>query len=1114
MPCQSNMYKATVMAAVLLPLAYYIALSVVIGLDKLWIPFGLSIAVTFTGLLYLVSTTLFVILEDNIRSRILSRQRDALRVYTSRHAAADAARCGAAQQPPAAEHDHLDESLSSITCTEDQHPRQEEVEDADHTLSSIDMSRSSLPQHRAGTQLSATPNPLVPLNAATSNTINKYHVAPRAHPGGNRLMDVAVKPEDDGPAFGSASVSSSTEAQAGAGGVAGGFGGRAVARNNVGAAAHPPARDAWHSVTSLLSDGNDDAGNGAAASAAAARAPHSSRGSGAAVAPMSTQSPRPDERALHRNRRATVVSALISIEAEELDGGLGRFTFGPLLSARIVFTVLHTLTLWAASFVIAYYTNVLMTVLPVFCCPVLWQSLSSIATVLDGARARKAKRALRETGDASDLAMLPLTPRAGASPSSCSCLRVARALTHWAVLAAVCIISLLLYVAAMTLPLVREDELRYEEHKNFMEHLSGTATGPRRVSKAVLAVSYLIPIPMAIFLFVAILGEFVLRRGAGGPTHNHLVCGGATTEGTRAKSRSPKKSAPTPFGHSSDSQEGVEEDDVTHISAQWRDLRESLAAFPNRGVTDSCSSTDSALSSIIRSSATLVQSHWIQSLNQSFATQKSDQSWMSSMRPVRQQSASAVGSQNLHVAPQLKTVTMLHISFRDIFGSDDEDGAADGALQGGGKGRAGGLATAAAGAGPSGHTAARNRQQIMAAKFDALMQAVEDARGTGGGGAAYGLSAGKDRRSRAAKPIARRGKPIDEALRADSDAYVLTAFNDAVVLVWGLLPFSSDPVTLAVCKAQQIFACFRKNPKPYIFYQNGRGGRKSDLSAAVVYAPHSLVGMVGNAGADATSPNFRSVHFFNPDQHAIGAALLERGFQLHREFHEQFGLSAGATDAGRPGGQQKGSRVTDSSLSAVSFSTRDFVAGAGSAYYQGILLDSRAVHAAASHVLARPCGVVAEETVAHHAGRSFFPSRLPAHAAGTVATAPGADAAKKKKFTVMYDFVSFINEKEEEWHLVVQRNEKLSYHFRFLVDATQNLQQNNVGGAVSTLVTGIQEDRRKNADAEQEDESIIVAKMFLEDINYIEAQRTKATEERAAAAAAAANGEDALDAEL
>ncbi|CAD2217847.1 hypothetical protein, conserved [Angomonas deanei] len=302
-------------------------------------------------------------------------------------------------------------------------------------------------------------------------------------------------------------------------------------------------------------------------------------------------------------------------------------------------------------------------------------------------------------------------------------------------------------------------------------------------------------------------------------------------------------------------------------------------------------------------------------------------------------------------APQLKTVTMLYVAFRDV--SDGEVTSRP-------------------------EQNARSIQQQTATTIESLIEALEDTSNTGG---------------------------------PDSNAYILTAHEDAICLVWGLVPFSSDPVCLAVEKARRIFAAFYNRPKPPSSGQH-------ELVAAVVYAPQSLIGLIGTG-------SFRSIHFYNPSQHLCGSHLLDRGFTLHQ------------------------------CLPSTSTSEEN--------EFHGIMLDSRAAHSSANNILCRPCGVLKEGESANARKRNPMQRAL------------------MTKYTCMYDFRSMLNAKEEEWHLVVQRQEELGNKFCFLTEASQQLMQNNAAAAQSVLKTTLE-------GAKTVDDNIKIAELMLEDIKEVSAK--------------------------
>ncbi|KAG5469281.1 hypothetical protein LSCM1_02496 [Leishmania martiniquensis] len=325
--------------------------------------------------------------------------------------------------------------------------------------------------------------------------------------------------------------------------------------------------------------------------------------------------------------------------------------------------------------------------------------------------------------------------------------------------------------------------------------------------------------------------------------------------------------------------------------------------------------------------------------------------------------------------PQLKTVTMLYVAYRDIFGEDNAVTSAPIASDE-----------------KRGIAANRKKQQTVSANFEALMEALEDARERG---------------------------------NADANAYMLTAYEDAICLVWGLIPFSSEPVLLAIEKARQIMEAFRSRPRPPPSF----GSAQQELVAAVVSAPHSLVGLIG-------SGSNRGIHFFNASQHVLGAQILRRGLAMYRRLPS---LQASHDE------QEK--------------------------LFHCILLDGRSWTSTASHVLARPCCLHCYKEPGASV-KQPNQSLLPRDSS----TKPAS-----RQFFVIYDFLEVVQAKEEEWHLVVQRQEHLGLKYCFLSEAVQLLHQGNVNGARQVLEGAVH-----STSSPDDADNITLALMMLEDLNRAE----------------------------
>ncbi|GET91759.1 hypothetical protein, unknown function [Leishmania tarentolae] len=323
--------------------------------------------------------------------------------------------------------------------------------------------------------------------------------------------------------------------------------------------------------------------------------------------------------------------------------------------------------------------------------------------------------------------------------------------------------------------------------------------------------------------------------------------------------------------------------------------------------------------------------------------------------------------------PQLKTVTMLYVAYRDIYADDPEaETSAFTAFN-----LKGGMA------------ATRNKQRTVSANFEAVMEALEDTRAHDS---------------------------------ADANSYVLTAYEDSICLVWGLIPFSSEPVLLAVEKARKIIEAFKNRPKP----PSGHSNARQELVAAVVSAPHSLVGLVGSGSC-------RGIHFFNPHQHELGAQMLRRGLAMHRCLPS---LQASLNEPENP--------------------------------FHCILLDDRSWNSTASHILARPCGIIRIDGSSADAKRPMQGS-LPLNV---------SSKSTHLQFLIFYNFMEKLQAIEEEWHLVVQRQEHLGSKFSFLSEAVQLLHQGDQSSAQQVLKGAVQ-----GITSSSDADNITIAQMLLEDLS-------------------------------
>ncbi|RNF24671.1 uncharacterized protein Tco025E_02430 [Trypanosoma conorhini] len=280
--------------------------------------------------------------------------------------------------------------------------------------------------------------------------------------------------------------------------------------------------------------------------------------------------------------------------------------------------------------------------------------------------------------------------------------------------------------------------------------------------------------------------------------------------------------------------------------------------------------------------------------------------------------ASAV-SARIGTHPQLKSLTLLYVAFRDV------NIASTGVVEGAEKKRT---------------RPPKDPLDMAAAYFRALLEVANE-------------------------------------LELSHGPFFLTAHQDALCFVWGMLPLSEDPVLRAVDAAQHFFLSFRPPKGSEV---NGA------LVAAVLHSPHALVSIFG-------TNDLTNVHFLS-DEHAVGEQLLDRGFVLR----------------GLERNKQREVRFCTS----------------------GIILDRRASHLAASHLLTRPVGVVPSIARAAMSAATFSNTLL-------------------GEFTVVYDFVSRIGDREEEWHLAAQAREQKSAGFLPAVEATHAFFQGNLKGAIDAL---------------------------------------------------------------
>ncbi|KEG14720.1 hypothetical protein DQ04_00331130 [Trypanosoma grayi] len=216
--------------------------------------------------------------------------------------------------------------------------------------------------------------------------------------------------------------------------------------------------------------------------------------------------------------------------------------------------------------------------------------------------------------------------------------------------------------------------------------------------------------------------------------------------------------------------------------------------------------------------------------------------------------------------------------------------------------------------------------------------------------------------------------------------FVLTAHQDALCFVWGVQPLSADPVIWAIDAAQDFFTAF--------IPPSGSDPNYA-LVAAVLHSPHTLATIVG-------TNDMSSVHFLS-NEHSVGEQLLNRGFLL-RNYERR------------------------------KWSGKKFVTS-------GLMLDRRAAHLAAAQILTRPVGIVPLVST-------------PASAEAALSASSSSTPSPKNEledFTVMYDFVAHLGDKQEEWHLAAHTREKLSENFLPAVEATQAFFQGNLSAAKTAL---------------------------------------------------------------
>ncbi|KAG5494200.1 hypothetical protein GH5_02191 [Leishmania sp. Ghana 2012 LV757] len=623
-----------------------------------------------------------------------------------------------------------------------------------------------------------------------------------------------------------------------------------------------------------------------------------------------------------------------------------------MLVVSLYVTITLSMLTLAGSFVLEYDTHCLFLACPALGVPWLWTHLVLVKDALHN------------------------TPEVLRSFHG----RLVRVLTHWLFMLAIWVVSLGVFVAAFTLEIVR---------------WAPYSIGGEATPGAIRAVSYLAPVQMMVFIGV-IFNNLMEMRGIsieedeGSVVVTNKVVAAADFRGCLLAQQVPSALAPphvvpdrrdqplsvageegrfacAPATHGA----GAVPATPVSPSAQFRILS---ANFMPTLSDDTCST----LSSIVRSSTgssifiprILSSSCEMLPVNMSRRHDSHSSSNGGSGHPSSSQPTAIMTS-----VPQLKTVTILYVAYRDIY--EDEDAMTSAFTASDERG---------------GIVANREKQQTVSANFESMMEALEDAREKGS---------------------------------ADANAYVLTAYEDAICLVWGLIPFSSEPVLLAIEKARQIMDAFKSRPRPPTRFSSAQ----QELVAAVVSAPHSLVGLIG-------SGSYRGIHFFNARQHALGAQILRRGLAMyHRLPSQQASL-----------GEQENP-------------------------FHCILLDGRSWNSTASHILARPCGLHCSKELGANAKRESR-CRIP------------LDVSSKstvRQFSVMYSFLEVVHAKEEEWHLLVQRQEHLGSKFHFLSEAVQQLHQGNLNDARQVLKDAVQS-TSSTGDAD----NIALAHMLLEDLDRAE----------------------------
>jgi hypothetical protein len=619
----------------------------------------------------------------------------------------------------------------------------------------------------------------------------------------------------------------------------------------------------------------------------------------------------------------------------------------PLVSIYV--TIALSLLVLVAAILFEYETHCLMLALPALTVPGLWSTLIPLRKFFD-----------THPGAAGGFHV-----------------RVLHFLTHLGSLTASAVVGLAVYIAAVAL-----------------EVATWTPYFPKKVPvpKAIRVVSYLSPIPSFIIVIFLVLNSTLQSRSAAHRSAQRRArAGRCSTTGSAAAVVAPP---PAPKGSCNAESRfgplggftGTSNDPQPQQTAEHGMLVGVAPTSFASAQADMLDDTNSTLSSIVRSS--MGSSVFIPPCSLASPSKPPI-----NRNHIRVSRTSSNGSTGLHIAPstthisslpQLKTVTMLYVAYRNIY--DENDGPVTRSFYR--QQQQGGMA------------ANRSLQQTISANYEALIEAIEEAREVGS---------------------------------ADANAYVLTANEDALCLVWGLIPFSSEPVLLAIEKARRIMEAFRSRPKPPPTSTNAQ----QELVAAVVSAPHSLVGFIGTGG-------IRSVHFFNPRQHEGGAQLLRRGVAMYRRLPS-----------------------VQSSL------------GGSESTFSGILLNGRARNNTAGSILARPCGIKSLPPTSR-AGAGTTTGGVGGSGERRPPIGMAAKATAVEHYPIMYEFLDYVQAKEEEWHLVVQRQERLGAKFGFLTEAMQLLQQGDSKGAREVLTNAVE-----NTDSGHDADSVVLAQMMLEDLNRI-----------------------------